>query len=89
MIRSYELTQLARADLREVTRYSNKQWGLGQTRAYIRQLEQSAEAVATGSGVYQDMHVLYPNFRMVHAGRHYIFLFAKERGPCPHHRLLP
>ena len=82
MTRSYDLTKLARADLREITRYSNKQWGRDQTRAYIRHLEQSAEAVARGSGVYQDMNVLYPNLRMVHTGRHYILCLPRKEAPA-------
>lgn len=81
MTRSYELTILARADLREITRHSNEQWGHDQTRTYIQQLEQSAEAVATGSGVYQDMSAIYPRLRMVHCGRHYIFCLPRAEAP--------
>jgi plasmid stabilization system protein ParE len=48
--RSYVLTKGAEADLREITRYTAKQWGVEQCRIYISALEEKAQELANGKG---------------------------------------
>ena len=78
MTRSYVLTQSAVADMREITRYSLKQWGEDQTRIYIAKLEQCAQAVVNGSAHYKNMDEFHPELRMLHCGHHYIFCLPRQ-----------
>lgn len=48
MTASYVLTLAAEADLRDVIRYTRKQWGDAQTRSYVAKLRAGMESVATG-----------------------------------------
>ncbi len=82
MTRSYVLTQSAAADLREITRYSIKQWGEAQTRTYIAKLEQSVEALAKGEGFYKDWSELHPGLRMVLCEHHYVFCLPRHAVPA-------
>ncbi len=81
MSRSYVVAKGAAADLREIKRYSVQQWGEAQGRIYIGQLEQAAEAVAKGEGVFKDMGFLYPGLRMILSGHHYIFCLPRTGAP--------
>jgi hypothetical protein len=45
----YELTPAAEADLREIARYTLRQWGVRQQRRYARQLEACFQGIADGS----------------------------------------
>ncbi len=78
MTRSYVFHPAAEADLREIARYSRKQWGGAQTRAYTAKLKHCTETLAQGGGVYQDMSVIHPNLRMVHCEHHYIFCVPRQ-----------
>jgi toxin ParE1/3/4 len=80
--RSYVVSRAAAADLREITRYTVKQWGEGECRAYIAELEQCTEALAKGAGVYNDMSELYPGLRVAACGHHYIFCLPRADAPA-------
>lgn len=82
MKKYYVLTKSAEADLREITRYTLEQWGAAQCSAYIADIEQKAEALATGKGVFQEMSALMPNLRMVLSGKHYIFCLPQQNAPA-------
>jgi toxin ParE1/3/4 len=82
MTRSYVVSRTAAADLRDITRYTVKQWGKNKCRAYIADLEQCTEAVATGSGFYKDMSALYPDLRMIACQHHYIFCLPRQNTPA-------
>ena len=73
MPRNYVLTKGAVGDLKEIVRYTNEQWGEGQCRLYICQLEEAASALAKGEGIFKDMSALHPHMRMIKSGAHYIF----------------
>ncbi len=71
MTRSYVVAKGAAADLEEIARYTAEQWGEEPCRVYIGQLDQAAEAVAKGEGVFKD-GVVSRNprkFRQSEAGR--------------------
>jgi hypothetical protein len=48
------LAKGAAADLKEIVRHTNEQWGEAQCLTYIHQLENAAIAVAKGEGVFKD-----------------------------------
>jgi plasmid stabilization system protein ParE len=80
--RTYVLTQSASADLREITRYSRKQWGDDQTRIYLAKLEHCTETLAQGSGVYKDLSSLHGGLRMALCEHHYIFCLPRHAAPA-------
>jgi ParE toxin of type II toxin-antitoxin system, parDE len=44
----FVLTTAAEADVRDIIRYTRKNWGDAQVRRYLADLEQCAESLATG-----------------------------------------
>ena len=82
MSRSYVVTRGAAADLAEIARYTAEQWGETQCRAYIADLENAAEAVARGEGVFKDMSALHPQLRVALCGRHYLFCLPRAGAPA-------
>ncbi len=78
MTTSYVLTSAAEADVRDIIRYTRKQWGDAQVRNYINTLTLAIEQVAIGASGYKDMSALYPGLRMRHCEHHYIFCLPRE-----------
>lgn len=54
------LTAAAEADLRDVIRYTRREWGDAQTRSYLAKLTRGIERIASGQGTSKDMAALYP-----------------------------
>ena len=50
----YVLSSAAEADLRDIIRYTRKQWGDAQTRSYVTKLQAGMENVAAGEGFFKD-----------------------------------
>lgn len=82
MTRSYVLTKGAEADLRGIADYTATQWGAEQCRSYIAALEDKAEALARGLGVFKDMSTLLPGLRVATCAKHYIFCVPQPNGPA-------
>lgn len=82
MSRSYVVSKGAAADLREIVRYTVKQWGEAQCRTYVAELEKAAEAVAKGEGVFKDMSLLVPGLRVAVSGKHTIFCMPQAGKPA-------
>lgn len=78
----FVLSDAAEADLREIIRYTRKQWGDTQVRRYIAGLEQGMARLASGQGTFKDMGVLYPALRMVRCEHHYVFCLPRENTPA-------
>lgn len=81
MTTDYILSAAAEADLREIIRYTRKQWGDAQVRNYIAKLEGGIARLAAGEGVFKDMTALYPALRMVRCEHHYIFCLPRDDAP--------
>ncbi len=81
MTTDYILTAAAEADLREIIRYTRKQWGDAQVRSYIAKLEGGIARLAAGEGAFKDMTALYPALRMVRCEHHYIFCLPRDDAP--------
>ncbi len=82
MTTAYVLTAAAETDLREIVRYTRKQWGDTQVRSYVAKLERAIARLAIGQGAYRDMSALYPALRMLHCEHHYVFCLPREDAPA-------
>jgi toxin ParE1/3/4 len=80
--RTHVLAQAAGADLREIARYSLRQWGAAQARRYIAQLEAAAAALASGQGVFKDLGTLHPGLRVAGSGKHFVFCLLRPGRPA-------
>lgn len=75
---SYTLTAAAETDLRDIIRYTRKQWGDAQVRRYVSALEQGIVRLVAGQGAFKNMDALYPSLRMAHCEHHYVFCLPRE-----------
>lgn len=78
----YILTASAEADLRNIIRYTRRQWGVTQVRRYVATLEQGIARLAAGEGAFKDMSELYPSLRMARCEHHYVFCLPREHAPA-------
>jgi plasmid stabilization system protein ParE len=79
---AYSLTAAAEGDLREIIRYTRKQWGEGQVRRYVATLESGLASLAAGQGRFKDMSALFPKLRMTRCEKHYLFCLPRENAPA-------
>ena len=82
MIRTHVYAPAAAADLREIARYTTKQWGVAQARSYIKQIDDAAAAVASGQGVFRTPSELQPGLLVATSGKHYIFCLPRQGQPA-------
>ncbi|NTA14323.1 type II toxin-antitoxin system RelE/ParE family toxin [Agrobacterium tumefaciens] len=82
MTTTYVLANGAETDLREIIRYTRKQWSDAQVRRYITRLEQGFVALASGQQPFRDVGVLYPKLRMAHCEHHYVFCLPRDKEPA-------
>lgn len=73
MTPGYLLTRAAEADLRDIVRYTRRQWGDVQARRYLETLQTGAAALAAGEGRLRDMRDLHPGLLMIRRAHHYVF----------------
>lgn len=78
----YVLTDEAESDLRDIIRYTRKEWGTAQVRRYIGELEQGIASLAAGRGAFRDMSALFPALRMARCEHHYVFCLPRENAPA-------
>lgn len=78
----YILTDAAEADLRGIIRYTRKQWGDTQTRAYVSKLEAGIARLVARQGAAAAVSDLYPALRVAHCEHHYVFCLPRERAPA-------
>ena len=79
----YELTPAAEADLRDIARYTLRQWGVRQQRRYARLLEACFRGIAEGSIRARDFSEQYPQVLVTRCQHHYVF-FLHPEGQKPH-----
>ncbi len=68
--------------MRDIIRYTRKQWGDEQVRRYVARLEQGIADLAAGRGRFKDMSALFPVLRMARCEHHYIFCLPREAAPA-------
>lgn len=78
----FEFDPAARGDLREIVRYSRKQWGEVRGKAYTDALKRCIEDLAKGIGFYKDLSAISPDLRMVLCQHHYVFMLCREDAPA-------
>lgn len=80
--RPYILTAGAADDIREIARYTDRQWGKQQREADVAQLEKVATDLALGKGVFRERKDLYPGVRVQLAGHHFVFCLPRKAEPA-------
>ena len=72
----------AEKELREILRYTRKNWGDAQAKKYAAKLRERFQALATGKQPFKDMSELYPALRMAHCESHYVFCLPGQGSPA-------
>ena len=72
------LTEIARADLAKIRRYSIRTWGRDQTSKYLDALRDTMKGLARGTVFTRTRDDLRPAIQMASSGRHSIFFEADD-----------
>ena len=72
------LTEIARADLVSIRRYSTRTWGQEQTTNYMNALRDTLTGVVRGTVITRSRDDLRPGIQMAISGRHCIFFESDE-----------
>lgn len=72
------LTEIARADLASIRRYSTRAWGRDQTSKYIDALRDTMKSMVRGTVIARARDDLRPGILMATSGRHSIFFEADD-----------
>jgi toxin ParE1/3/4 len=72
------LTEIARADLASIHRYSTRTWGRDQTGKYLEALRDTMKGIVRGTVATRARNDLRPAIQMATSGRHSIFFEADE-----------
>ncbi len=67
------LRPAARADLKRIGQYTEREWGRGQRTKYLRHLEESIDLMADSPKMGTPRDDLREGYRSLRAGRHVIF----------------
>lgn len=81
-MRPYDLMPAAAADLRNIARYTLRQWGVRQQRRYARQLEACLHAIGDSTTVSRAFSNRYPQVQVTHCQHHHIF-YVRPNGQKP------
>lgn len=79
---AYVLDSAAAADLRDVARYTTKQWGAAQTRVYTAKLHEGMVALANGQGHYKELPELHASLRVTRCQHHFLFMLPRPDAPA-------
>jgi toxin ParE1/3/4 len=75
-VKRLQLTEIARADLKSIRRYSQHKWGPERTKRYMSQLKQAMKGLLKGTVIGRERSDVRPGLRMASSGRHCIFFEA-------------
>ena len=78
MRRRLELTEIARADLKSIRRYSIRTWGQDRTSQYMTAIRDTLKRVVRGTVPTRNRDDLRSGLQMVPSGRYRIFFEADE-----------
>jgi toxin ParE1/3/4 len=73
-----ELTEIARADLKSIRRYSIRTWGQDRTSQYMTAIRDTLKGLVRGTVPTRNRDDLRPGLQMATSGRHCIFFEADE-----------
>ncbi len=71
----------ADAELDDILRYTRREWGAKQAKAYAAKLRRCVEAIAAGKRPFKDMSQIYPGMRMSRCEHHYVFCILRQDAP--------
>ena len=77
-MRHLELTQIARADLKSIRRYSQRTWGPDRTAEYMGALRDTLQGLLAGTVVSRNREDLRPGLQMATSGRHCVFFEVEQ-----------
>jgi toxin ParE1/3/4 len=72
------LTEIARADLASIRRYSTRTWGRDQTTNYMDALRDTMKGLVRGTVITGTRDDLRPAIQMASSGRHSLFFEVDE-----------
>lgn len=72
------LTEIARADLAKIRRYSTRTWGEDRTNKYMDALRDTMKGLVRGTVITRARDDFRPGILMASSGRHSIFFEADE-----------
>jgi toxin ParE1/3/4 len=75
-VRRLDFTEIARADLKSIRRYSEKLWGPDRTVQYMAGLRDTMKGLVTGTVVSRNRDDLRLGLQMAASGRHRVFFEA-------------
>jgi toxin ParE1/3/4 len=75
-VKRLDLTEIARADLRSIRRYSLRTWGEERTAEYMAALRDTMKRLLAGAAASRPRDDLRPGLQMTTSGRHCIFFEA-------------
>jgi toxin ParE1/3/4 len=70
---SFYLTHAAKADLKDIGRYTNQQWGAAQRDKYLTMLDGCFQDLAAKPGLGRDCSDIREGYHKYNAGSHVIF----------------
>lgn len=76
----YHFTLAARADLRDIARYTRKTWGVKQARLYREELELSIQKLVLSPTVGRSREDVAPGVRSFPVAKHIAFYMESEDG---------
>ncbi len=77
-MRNYRLTPSAKKDLREISRYTIKEWGIEQNKKYMRLLDICFDEIGRGDIVERLFKDAGPGIYVRHSEHHFVF-YLRER----------
>lgn len=78
MKKRLDLTEIARADLQSIRRYSVRTWGRDQTTNYMNALRDTLKGIAGGTVAMRRRDDVRLGIQMATSGRHCIFFESDE-----------
>ena len=77
-MRRLDLTEIARADLKSIRRYSHRTWGPDRTVQYMAALRDTMKGLVAGTVISRSRDDLRPGLQMANSGRHCVFFEADQ-----------
>ena len=77
-MRHLDLTEIARADLKSIRRYSQRTWGPDRTGQYMAALRDTMKGLLAGTVGSRNRDDLRPGLQMATSGRHHVFFESDQ-----------
>lgn len=75
-----EYTPRAKADLADIWDYTSGRWGTAQADRYVRDIDTTAHAVASGATPTRDLSEARPGYRRAVSGSHFLIVRNGDDG---------